>query len=173
MRSTLPNGGARITKWDTTSYHSFCTTTDRNLYFGTTGKIARYYGYSDNGVSYRMIYFTSNSDFGQPATLKLLRKCKLVVIGNETQDFVIKYSFDYRSATTPRYYFNQSSQFPSEFNVAEYGIGEYTGGLVVAEASVHLGGSGRVVKFGIETEINGAPVSIQKADIYVKLGKLL
>lgn len=171
-RQQLPNGAARVTIWNNFDFKAFCTTEDRNLLLGSIGGIARYFGYTDNGESYRMVYFTSNTDVGSPSVLKFLKKTRIVIIGNETQDFVIKYGFDYSINFTPRYYFNSSAQVPSEYNVAEYGIGEYTGGLVVVEAAVNLGGSGRVVKFGIETEIDGAPVSIQKADLYLKIGKV-
>lgn len=171
-RQQLQNGAARVTIWNNFDFKAFCVTEDRNLLLGSVGGIARYFGYTDNGEAYRMVYFTSNTDIGSPSTLKFLKKTRIVIIGNETQDFVIKYGFDYSINFTPRYYFNQSAQQPSEYNIAEYGIGEYTGGLVVVEAAVNLGGSGRVVKFGIETEIDGAPVSVQKADLYLKIGKV-
>jgi hypothetical protein len=139
---------------------------------GVAGGAAVYRGYTDNNSSYRMIYFTSNSDIGAPNLLKFLKKASVTVIGNETQDFVIKYGFDYSSLFSSRFYLSNESSVPSEYSIAEYNIGEYTGGILIAEARVNLGGSGRVAKFGIETEVNGAPVSIQKASIYFKLGKL-
>ena len=171
-RQPLQNGSARVTIWNNFIFKAFCVTEDRNLLLGSIGGIAKYFGYTDNGQPYRMIYFTSNSDVGAASVLKFLKKTRIVIIGNETQDFVIKYGFDYSTRFTPRYYFNNAAQIPSEYNIAEYGIGEYTGGLLVVEASVNLGGSGRIVKFGIETEIDGAPVSIQKADLYLKIGKV-
>lgn len=171
-RQQLPNGASRVTIWNNFNFKAFCTTEDRNLLLGSIGGIAKYFGYTDNGLPYRMVYFTSNTDVAAPSILKFLKKARLVLIGNQTQDFVIKYGFDYSINFTPRYFFNASAQIPSEYNVAEYGIGEYTGGLVIVEAAVNLGGSGRIVKFGIETEIDGAPVSVQKADIYLKIGKV-
>ena len=143
------------------------------MYFGVAGGIAQYRGYQDNGSNYRMSYYTSNTDFGQPTTLKLLKKGLITVIGNDTQDFVVKYGFDYNSLFSSRVYFGGTSNPVSEYNIAEYGIGEYSGGLAIATVNVNLGGSGKVIKFGIETEVNGSPVSIQKAEIFVKIGKTL
>jgi hypothetical protein len=120
-----------------------------------------------------MSYYTANTDLGAPATLKLLKTFKGVVIGNETQDFVIKYAFDYSTAFTSRTFTSNERTVPSEYNTSEYGVGEYTGGLHVAFPKVQLGGSGSIIKFGIETVINNAPVSIQKIDTYVKIGKLI
>lgn len=171
-RSFLENGAARVTTWTGLNYKCFCAAEDRSLYMGVAGGAAVYRGYTDNNSSYRMIYFTSNSDIGAPNLLKFLKKASVTVIGNETQDFVIKYGFDYSSLFSSRFYLSNESSVPSEYSIAEYNIGEYTGGILIAEARVNLGGSGRVAKFGIETEVNGAPVSIQKASIYFKLGKL-
>lgn len=171
-RTILQNGAARTTTWDVT-YTAYCATESRELYLGVAGGIARYFGYHDNGADYRMIYFTSNTDMGMPGNLKFLKKATLTVIGNSTQDFVIKYGFDYNTQFTPRIYFNSSTNPISEYNIAEYGIGEYSGGLAIARINVNLGGSGQVIKFGVETTVNGSPVSIQKADVYVKLGKLV
>ena len=172
MRSQLPNGAARPTTWNL-SFPAFCATESRELYFGVAGGIAQYRGYQDNGQNYRMSYFTSNTDLGQPTTLKLLKKALVTIIGNETQDFVVKYGFDYNTLFSSRVFFGGTSNPVSEYNIAEYGIGEYSGGLAIATVNVNLGGSGKVIKFGIETEVNGAPVSIQKAEIFVKIGKTL
>jgi hypothetical protein len=172
MRNVLENGGSRVTTWTGLNFKSFCTTEDRNLYLGAEGGIARYFGYTDNLASYRMSYFTSNTDVSSPSILKFLKKCAVTLIGNETQDFVIKYGFDYSSSFTSRTFASNEASVPSEYNIAEYNIGEYTGGILISEIRVNLGGSGRVVKFGVETVINGAPVSIQKAEIFFKLGKL-
>jgi hypothetical protein len=172
LRTILPNGGAKVTTWGIT-YTAFCATQARELYLGVASGIATYTGYTDNTVSYRMIYYTANTDMGQPSTVKFLKKAKVIVIGNSTQDFVIKYGFDYNTQFSPRIFLGGTGNSSSEYNIAEYGIGEYSGGLAIASVNVNLGGSGKVIKFGIETEVNGAPISIQKADIYVKLGKLL
>ena len=173
MRTVLENGGARVTTWSGVSYTAFAVTEDRQLYLGVAGGIAAYRNYTDNGSTYRMVYFTSSTDMGAPSTLKFLKKAAIVVIGNDTQDFIVKYGFDYTTTYSSRFYVSSNSETPSEYNIAEYGIGEYTGGLKIDEARVNLGGSGRIIKFGIETEIDGAPVSIQKADVYLKMGKLL
>lgn len=172
MRNILENGASRVTKWTSLPFKAFCPTEDRKLYLGVAGGIAEYRGYSDNGASYRMSYYTPNTDMQAPATLKFLKRAELIVIGNEQQDFVIKYAFEYGNKYTPRVFYNSKSSVPSEYNVAEYGIGEYSGGIVITQAKVNLGGSGRIIKFGIETEINGAPVSIQKADVFVTTGKM-
>jgi hypothetical protein len=170
-RTVLQNGAARVTTWNYCCFKSFMSTEDRRLLLGVNGGIAEYRGYTDNGESYRIAYFTANSDLGAPNLLKFPKKLDFIVIGNEAQDFTIKYAFDYSTRFSPRTVFSSYSVVPSEWNIAEYGIGEYTGGIFVGSIRTNIGGSGRVIKVGIETSVNGAPISIQKADIYVKLGK--
>lgn len=171
IRTSLPNGGARITTWSGVSYKAFCATESRELYLGVLGGIARYRGYLDNNETYHMSYYTANADFGASSILKLIKKSRFVVIGNETQDFIIKYAFDYSSRFYSRVFYSNESSIPAEYNIAEYGVGEYTGGVVISTVEVNLGGSGKVVKFGVEAVINNAPVSIQKAELFFKLGK--
>jgi hypothetical protein len=170
-RAPLPNGSFRVTTWSDMSFTAYCSTESRTLLLGAMGGIAKYTGYTDNTASYLMSFFTSNTDANSPSSLKFLKKASFTTIGNNTQNYVVKYGFDYTTLFTSRSYASSSSEVPSEYSIAEYGIGEYTGGLLISEVRVNLGGSGNVIKFGVTTEVNGAPVSIQKAEIFYKLGK--
>lgn len=170
MRVALPNGASRVTTWNT-SYSAY-ETVGNDLYLGADGGIAVYRGYKDNGQSYRMVYFTANTDVGAPSQLKFLKKGAVLVIGNQTQDVIMKYGFDYNTLFQSRVYFGSTSNPGSEYNIAEYNIGEYSGGISILEARLNLGGSGRVIKLGIETEVDGAPVSIQKTELFFKMGKV-
>jgi hypothetical protein len=44
---------------------------------------------------------------------------------------------------------------------------------VLEEVQSNLGGSGSIMQLGFEADINSAPLSIQKIDIYVKAGKTI
>lgn len=179
LRQVLQNGAARSTLWNSTDgvpYTAFCSTEDRELLIGLPGKIAKYNGYLDGTTSYNMTYYTSSSDLGSATTNKMLKKASLVIIGNGDQDFSFKYGYDYtlnyttqpinRSLGTGIY-----STFGSTF---EYGIAKYSSvGIGVNTISVPLGGSGKVIQFGVESIINDNPVSIQKIDVYLQTGKMI
>jgi hypothetical protein len=60
-----------------------------------------------------------------------------------------------------------------EYGIGEYNIAEYSGGIVLDRFTANLGGSGVVMQIGLEADINGNPLSIQKIDIGVKAGKTL
>ena len=44
--------------------------------------------YFDNGSTYRLEYYTSNTDIGEPFSLKFLKKASVIVIASGSQDIV-------------------------------------------------------------------------------------
>lgn len=172
LRNILENGAARVTFWDNIVYTAFTQTEDRNLLVGVTGGIGKYFGYTDNGDAYRLQYFTAPTDLGEPTVLKLLKKFSLVAIGSGQQDFIVKYAFEYSNSYSSRTFSADLGATPAYYNVDEYGVGEYTSGVAINTISVHAGGTGKVVQFGIEAVIDGAPVSVQKMDMYLVKGRV-
>ena len=173
LRQTLPNGGARITTWQGFVPKAMCKTRDNNLYLGMAGGVGKYFGYTDNGSSYRLEYYTSNIDAGEPFSLKFLKKASVVTIASGSQDIIFKYGFDYQTVYSSRTYTKDFTGGNSEYNIAEYNIGEFTSGTAINEITMHLGGSGKILQFGVEVPIEGAPVSLQQLTVYLKTGKML
>jgi len=60
----------------------------------------------------------------------------------------------------------------SEYGIAEYNIGKFAGGTVISRLDVPTSGTGRVLQIGLECDINGNAVSVQKLDAYIKLGRV-
>jgi hypothetical protein len=173
MRAALPNGAARATIWTGLVPSSCLSTIDRNLYFGFAGGIGRYFGYNDNGEGYRLEYYTANTDFKEPFSLKFLKKAKIIIIASGTQDIIVKYGFDYKTTYSSRTYTKDFIGGTSEYNLAEYNINEFSAGVGISEISLNLGGSGKILEFGVEVPINGAPISLQEMSVYMKTGKML
>jgi len=179
LRSALPNGAARATIWksdDGSVYNAFCNTEDRKLLLGVPNGIAEYSGYLDNTATYDFEYYTAASDMQQPTTNKLLKRAELVVIGSGEQDFTFKWGYDYN--------LNLSSQVInrtfgvttlSRYNMTyKYNVDKYnTVGLGVQPIKINLGGSGKVIQFGVESTINDEALSVQKIDVYLKTGKII
>jgi hypothetical protein len=180
LRNMLPNGAARTTIWNNLTHTAFVATQDRRLLLGVNGGVGSYFGYSDNGATYRLEYFTANTDGGQPFNLKLLKKTTVVFIGSGKQDVVIKWGFDYGTVYTSRVYTRDTDLGESFFNVDEYynATGDtydavYSSGTAITTSTVHLGGSGKILQFGIEADIYGQPLSIQQMTVYLKMGRLI
>jgi hypothetical protein len=171
-RAALQDGAMRVTIWDSLEPKAFAVTQDRNLLLGKPGYIGKYFGHSDNGTVYRMQYFTNYFDFDAATSLKILKKIGWVLIGGTNQSVSVKWGFDYTEgyqATTYRL----DTAVVYEYNIGEYNVAEYTSGIVLDRFSINAGGQGTVMQIGIEADINGNPLSIQKIDVGIKTGKTL
>jgi hypothetical protein len=171
-RAPLQDGALRVTIWDSLEPKAFVVTQNKELFIGKPGYIGKYYGHSDNGSIYRMQYFTNYFDFDAPTSLKILKKIGWVLIGGTNQSVAVKWGFDYTEgyrATT----YNLETAVVYQYNIDEYNVAEYTSGIVLDRFSVNAGGQGTVMQLGLEADINGNPLSIQKIDVGIKQGKTL
>ena len=97
----------------------------------------------------------------------------MTLIGLSNQTIVFKWAYDYVQT-----YFTQSVVLsgisaPAEYGVAEFGIAEYSGGAVsVRTIGVNGSSAGKVLQFGLEAQVNGYQISIQRIDLYSKNGRL-
>lgn len=180
-RAALQDGAMRVTIWDSIEPKAFFVTQDRNLFIGKPGYIAKYFGHADNTSSYRLQYYTNYFDFDAATSLKILKKIGWVLIGGTNQSVAIKWGFDYSEGyqattylldTAVVYEYNNST-VDSIPGSTEYAIAEYTSGIVLDRFSVNAGGQGTVLQLGLEADINGNPLSIQKIDVGIKKGKTL
>ncbi len=168
-RSRLPDGSSKATTWVGFNPKCYCYCEEQSLKIGLARYIGEYGGYTDNGAAYRMAYYTSWVDFGDPVRTSILKKIIMTLFGALNQSIVYKWGFDYQSTSQAQPTVT-STVSPSEYNVAEYGIAEYSGNLAVQTLSVNATGAGKVIQIGFETQVNGFPISIQRVDIYTKNG---
>ncbi len=108
--------------------------------------------------------------FASPTALKVLKKIGFVVIGGSGDAIAIKWGFDYKEN------YNSETKLLDtgvvyEYNVGEYNIAEFSNGVVLDQFQINAGGNGAVLQLGLEAELNGDPLSIQKIDVYVAQGK--
>ena len=172
MRAPLEDGAHRATQWDTIAPQALLRTRGGNLLLGKTNGIAKYDGFTDNGSPYQMAYFTNYIDFGAPSNLKLLKNLKITIIGGSATDVTLNWGYDYSYAYKKRR-FTLSTQVIAEYNIAEYNIGEFNAGVLVNRPTVNASGGGQVVQLGIEAEVNGAQVSIQRLTAQAIVGRTI
>ena len=169
-RTPLQDGSYRTTQWDTIAPQALCRTRSGDLLLGKGDGIAKYDGFTDNGTSYQMSYFTNYIDFGAPSNLKLLKNLKITVIGGSATDIVLNWGYDYSYAYKKKR-FTLSTQVIAEYNIAEYNIGEFNAGVLVNRPTVNASGGGQVVQLGIEAEVNGSSVSVQRLTAQAIVGR--
>jgi hypothetical protein len=169
----LQDGSLRVTEWDNLQLYSFVVTQDKELLFRTDEHIAKYDGYKDNDQPYTLKYYTNYTDLQQPNNIKILKKLGYTYRGQDTKNFITAWGFDYSEDFSKQAKIVPGG-FAYEYNIAEYGVGEYGGGTTKnGQFTVNTSGSGNVVQVGLEAEINGNYLALQKIDIYAKQGKVL
>lgn len=169
-RIPMQDGSYRPTTWTGVVPKCYCYSIDRALYFGQAGHIALSDGYYDNGEDYRMSYYTTWVDFGDPVRTSILKKVSVTLLGAISQILTCKWGFDYVSQTRSEQLTVGGSQVVAEYNIAEYGIAEYSLGQITDSIQMNAGGSGKVVQAGVEADVSGTQISIQRFDMYTKDG---
>jgi hypothetical protein len=169
-RGALQNGALRTTIWNKIEPKCFLIDSKKDLYIGKPGFIGKYGTYRDDTSTYRMVYFTNYFDLGQPTVEKILKKINWIVIGGSNQAVVTKWGFEYtESFRSDTITLAQASV--SEYNIAQYNIDEFAPGVVIAKVTKQVGGAGAVIQLGLETEVDQNPFSIQKINVFCKIGK--
>lgn len=170
VRTPLEDGSFRATKWDSISPRGVAVTQDRRLLLGKTDGIALYSGYTDNSADYIFSYFGPYLDFGAPFAIKALKKINVVVIGGNGTTVDIKWAFDYSNNFRSVQKTTTINNI-AEYGIAEYGIAEYSQSIAIEQFTRQLSGNGTVLQLGIDAAISGAPLSIQKIDVYSVIGR--
>jgi hypothetical protein len=176
-KAALQDGSSRVTVWDSIAPTSFLAKRNGDLLIGKNGYVGKYDTYLDHTSTYRLQYFTTYSDLGQPNFTSILKRISVLVIGGSNQGFIIKWGYDFSGQ-----YYSTTLTIPattvSEYGTAQYGangspVAYYSQGIALQALTGQTSGSGETVQTGYETEINGYPVSIQKIEIQAKNGKLV
>ena len=172
VRGTLENGSYRVTRWPSTSFTSFTRLNDGTLYVGTTAGISTYTGYSDNGTGYRFKYYSPSLTFGDSARIKILKKLKPTLVGANSSVVFMKWAYDF-DTTYATAEFTVGTQITGFYGESEYTTVEFTGGQLTNQRSLNTTGYGTSVQVGLESEIDGSPLSLQEINVMALIGKLL
>ena len=171
MRKALEDGSARVTKWTNHRISSLAKKRNQDILIGKTNGIGKYTGYQDNGVSYRMRYESTHIDFQDSTMTKVLKRINATVIGGAGQAFTIRSGTDYKSAEF-QYELTIDSGGIYEWGVDEWGLMLWTTGVEVEQVFTPANGAGKTVQIFFETTVNGAPLSVQRLDLFVKTGRI-
>ena len=173
VRETLENGAFRVTRWPSVDFKSFHKDRNGDVYIGTTNGVGTYSGYTDNGNVYRFRYSSPALSFGDPSTIKMLKKIRPTLIGGNNADIFLKWSYDFSTAPSTST-FRTSSAIPGFYGQSEYSLAEYSEeAITVSRSSINTTGYGSVITVGLETDINGYALSIQEMNVLALIGKTL
>lgn len=182
MRSTLEDGSHRATTWSIINPLCFhrCTSTGNHgeLRMGMVNGISTYTGYNDNSTeTYLMSYLSNPIDFSSTERpdiadrLKIPKKIKTTVLGFTGSVVNIVWGFDFGNVLKSSALTLQNTAI-SEFGTAEFGLSEFTSGVVLNRIQNNTDGSGVNISIGANTLIDGNLLSIQKLDIQALIGRI-
>jgi len=173
-RVPLEDGALRVTQWEFLNHRDYLYDKNTNkLFMAQEDGIAEYFGFLDNDKNYRLKYYTTYFDLGQTSNVKIVKKLGITLIAPQGQTFVAKVGTDYSNTYSSYPFLLTVTGQIYNYNEDEYNIAEYGGGLGIENVKVPAGESGTIVQAGIEAEIRGAPLSIQRLDVFVKLGRMI
>jgi len=172
LRGRLENGSFRVTKWPSVGFKSFARDRDGTVYIGTTAGIGKYDGFDDNNSSYIFRYSSPGLTFGDPSKIKILKKIRPTIIGGNDADIILSWTYDFSvQANTSR--FRVGTSTPGFYGVSEYTAVDFTLGDLISRKSLNCTGNGTVITVGLQTEVNGASISLQEMNVLALIGKTL
>jgi len=170
----LENGAYRVTEWTMPRVQCAVYRTNKDLLFGMTlGEIATYSGNTDLGSNFNIHYESGWLALGDDieAFTKILKKwtSTLYVIGNSSVTFKVYKDFEGTPAVVK--YASLFADGGADWNSAEFGIGEFSGGLTLREINLNLGKTAQYIKLSLEASVNNT-LAIQKFNIISKRGRM-
>ena len=171
MRKALEDGSARVTMWEEYDVGAFLSTRDFKVLIGKPNGIGEYTGYLDDGSTYRMRYESNHIDFSDSTMTKVVKRINCTVIGGNEQPFFIYSGSDYRNFEHSYNLIIKANPDQGEWGVSEWNEFEWTDGILADRLQTPANGSGKVIQVAFETVINGSEFSVQRIDLFVKLGR--
>lgn len=176
--TTFPNqdGSLRVTEWDGFAPGAICRTLEGQLYAtypGVSGQIGVYSGYQDNSLPYTFDYRSGWMDAGEELSqyIKILKSITSLLWISSAADINLNWAFDFNPELFS-YAASLSATGASEYNIAQYGIDQYSGGISLKDIVASAGGSGQFVQVGLSSTINGQALALQQFNLYTKIGRM-
>ena len=172
VRGRLENGSYRVTRWPATGWTAFTRASDGTLFVGNGDGVGIHQGYNDNDEMYVMRYYSQNLTFGDSSLLKRLKKIVVTVIGGSDVLARFKWGYDFSGAySTAVVRFRKA--IAAYYDEDEFGIGEFTAGIVFDRRQFNTTGSGSSVVVGMEADIKDAALSLQEFNVWAMTGRLI
>lgn len=177
-----PDGSAKVTRWTGIGVRSVYSASDRILYFGGDGVAAKYHGYNDGAAgTYVLSYRSTWVDFGDAdpsgriglaSRMKIPKSWRNRVLAGTNYTVTYTWGFDYAEAISSLTEVLSLPNSPSEWGIAEYNIGEWSGGDVFGDSRIHPSSHGQVIRIGMSVTVDGAAIAFQEILLAAKLGRL-
>lgn len=176
-----PDGSAKVTRWDAIGARAAYSASDRILYLGGDGVVAKYHGYNDGASgTYDATYRSTWVDFGEAdpsgrvglaSRFKIPKSWRNRVVAGYAYTVTYVWAFDYSEVNYSLSERLVTEGTPSEWGVAEWGVGAFSGGDVFADSRIHPDSHGQVMRIGMNVTVNSRAIAFQEVMLAAKLGR--
>lgn len=177
----MEQGALRTSEWSGFDATAACVRLDGTILFGGAGELQRYFGYDDDGESYRFAYRMpwlagAPDQSGNPAIanrLNHLKEIGAIVMAPDNTPIVFKWWTDFKNNVHTVNKTVEGGAF-AEYNAdALYTVAEYSGDITVKDLRItcESGAEHKFLSVGIEVDIDGFPFAIQSVTTVVRPGR--
>jgi hypothetical protein len=135
------------------------------------GELFKYTGQNDDGASIAFEYRSGWTDLGGQGFLKMFKRMNIVFFSDGALTVNFKWAWDFNDEYTTRSKTFVAGGIAAEYGIAEWNVGEYSGGVGINDGKVQGNGNGEYIKFGISVTILGEQFSLQQLDLYARIGR--
>lgn len=167
----------RITKYTNTDWYSFVYF-EGDTFLSYKGCIGKYHGYTDIDIAtspptaktYSCRWASNYADF-DTSKLKILKNVGVTVFGASGQQITLDWDFDQGNANSSSTIEIEEKGTAAEWNVAEWGLSEFSGGIALSKLRSSASRMGRTVSLGLTFNSNGNAMSVEQMSLFAKIGR--
>jgi len=167
----------RITKYTNTDWYSFVYF-EGETFLSYKGCIGKYHGYNDVDIAtspptaktYSCRWASNYADF-DTSKLKILKNVGVTVFGASGQKMTLDWDFDQGNATSNTTVEIKGAGSAAEWNAAEWGLAEFSGGIALEKLRSSASRMGRTVSLGLTFNSDGNAMSVEQMSLFAKIGR--
>ena len=182
VKKYVASNEVRVFTWSEIEPKSLHVREDDELLMGFAGGfVGTYGGISDNGTAFISKFLSGWTDLAQhlnsmelSSRLVILKRYEAVLISTGNLSPTLTWAFD-QSESAQSEQISVLSTGLSEYNTTDVEYNEddeWSGGATAENFVVNTTGSGRVFSFGLTSNMSGANLSYQYANLMFKLGRV-
>ncbi len=164
-----------ILEWEyTTMPTALLVRADGDILLGFEGKVGLYSGNLDDAETYTITFSSPwlAMDPSVSDALKILKEIPTIVQLNASASISWTWEFDFNGSLFTGSTTYSLSGLASEFNVSEYSVDEYGGGLTLQARTVDGGGEGQFFRIGLQISIDSLDFVLQQIKLLFKIGRM-
>jgi len=173
----VAQGAYRVSLWPDIYWKSLARRLDGRIFAGLEdGEVAEYTGYTDDGVSYPLVY-ASPWLVGDPQLanrIKIPKQLYAVIYGREDLSVTTRLAFNYLPAAYEEVMTSSIETVGGEYGIGEYGEDEYGTGHRMRRQYAAGMGEGIVMQVWVvlENDDVDARIALQELGAHVKIGRV-